>query len=224
MTPKPLTVPCRETQPSTSFAPPQRSNLSAIELRREPNFSGKPATLLEPSPPPPAQVEEPMQVPSSSPPESPDQGVAVGHASPPACRRVGRLGKAPSCDTATAPAAAAKRRLSSEDLPSTKATAKAARKLSPAPVSSRTWPPGTSHGGCFQILPSGSNNKAPSPPRVTSTRSAPFDFKNLAAAITSASLPTGMAVSRCSSGKFGDTRARLRKSSSLMGLSSPPIS
>eukprot|EP00964_Phaeocystis_antarctica_P053493 scaffold31396_cov72-Phaeocystis_antarctica.AAC.3 len=129
--------------------------------------------------------------------------VARSDARASASARRGRLGMAPSRETAIAPAAAARASASGRGRPSTRATQNAARNESPAPVSSTTAPPGTAHGGCRKMSPSSVRSSAPSAPSVTSTARAPRACSARAAPSTSASVPVGIPLSRASSVSLG---------------------
>mmetsp|Transcript_8378 Transcript_8378/g.25389 ORF Transcript_8378/g.25389 Transcript_8378/m.25389 type:complete len:310 (+) Transcript_8378:1165-2094(+) len=173
-----------------------------------------------------------MQVPFPTVSPAPRSSTDASSASPPPpasstfrhSSRDGRLGTAPRRETATAPAAAAKRRQSSRGRPSTKATANAARKLSPAPVSSTALPPGMAAAGWRRTRPSSARSKAPASPLVTRTFRAPRACKERAAASSSSSVPTGNPERRLSSERLGERKATLARSSSAMGRSSPPTS
>mmetsp|Transcript_758 Transcript_758/g.2084 ORF Transcript_758/g.2084 Transcript_758/m.2084 type:complete len:232 (+) Transcript_758:1263-1958(+) len=133
-------------------------------------------------------------------------------------------GTAPSRETANAPAAAAKRMHSSAALPSAIATANAARKQSPAPVSSMATPPGMGRAGWRSTLPSSPTSSEPCAPSVTSTLRAPRSRRLFTAAISCSSVSTGRPVSRANSGLLGESSAHRCRCASLIGRSAPPMS
>mmetsp|Transcript_8996 Transcript_8996/g.30952 ORF Transcript_8996/g.30952 Transcript_8996/m.30952 type:complete len:221 (-) Transcript_8996:477-1139(-) len=135
----------------------------------------------------------------------------------------GMEGTAPTPETAIAPAAAARRRHSSELRPSRIATAKAARAASPAAVASTTTPPGGGKASCHITLPPSSTSTIPRPPKVTKTLLAPLRCSALAASTTPSSVSVLMPSAEIlrSSLSLGAMKAASLNTSSSIGESRP---
>mmetsp|Transcript_26871 Transcript_26871/g.62837 ORF Transcript_26871/g.62837 Transcript_26871/m.62837 type:complete len:241 (+) Transcript_26871:1124-1846(+) len=143
-------------------------------------------------------------------------------------RRSGVDGTAPWTRTEHEPEALAKRIASATSRPSMVcATAKAARKQSPAPVSSST---GLEHGTARARIasPLASNSRDPDEPRVTSTVPAPWSCNAAAQCVASNVVSVfeddADATSRLASLSLGTMKSQSASICSEIGRSSPPAS